>query len=60
VLLTGSPYATTNGLMFFLGANTPPVCVGIVHGTIPDDTGGKIAAITPSMYILETIDKAMK
>lgn len=29
--------------------------VGIVHGTYADDTGGKMAAITPSYYITELL-----
>lgn len=29
------------------------ICYGIIHGTISDETGGKIAAITPSFYISE-------
>jgi hypothetical protein len=60
LLLTAAPYSTPDGKMVFPASNTPPLCVGIVHGTINDDTGGKMAAITPSIYILETIDKAMK
>ena len=32
-------------------------CYGIVHGTISDLTGGKIAAITPAFYILELLMK---
>ncbi len=33
-------------------------CVGIVHGTFNDPTGGKFAAILPAFYIAETIDMA--
>jgi len=29
--------------------------LGIIHGTVSDETGGKLAAVTPSFYILETI-----
>jgi len=35
-------------------------CVGLVHGTISDDTGGKFAAIVPGKYIRETIELAVK
>ena len=35
-------------------------CYGIIHGTLSDDTGGKLAAVTPSAFILETIAKAEK
>ena len=31
--------------------------VGLVHGTLSDDTGGKMGAIVPSYYILETIEQ---
>lgn len=33
-------------------------CVGLIHGTISDDTGGKLAAAVPSAFIVETINKA--
>ncbi|MFZ3138893.1 MAG: serine protease [Thermodesulfovibrionales bacterium] len=36
-------------------SSTPPKCVGLVHGTISDDTGGKLAAIVPSAFIVQTI-----
>ncbi len=32
---------------------------GLVHGTISDQTGGKLAAVVPSYFILETIQKAV-
>jgi hypothetical protein len=59
VLLLSAPYSVPGQGMVFPAQGTPTLCVGIVHGTINDDTGGKIAAVTPSIYILETIDKAM-
>ena len=31
------------------------VMIGIVHGTQSDNTGGKMAAITPSYYVFELI-----
>lgn len=31
------------------------ICYGIIHGTISDETGGKIAAITPSYYVLSLL-----
>jgi hypothetical protein len=34
-------------------------CVGVVHGTISDKTGGKMAAITPSWFVVETLEKAI-
>lgn len=33
-------------------------CVGLIHGTISDDTGGKLGAVVPSAFIIETMDKA--
>jgi len=33
----------------------PTVCHGIIHGTISDDTGGKIAAVTPCSYVSDLI-----
>jgi hypothetical protein len=35
-------------------------CFGITHGTLSDDTGGKLAAVTPSSAVIELIDKAEK
>ena len=32
---------------------------GLVHGTSSDKTGGKLALVVPSFFILETIQKAM-
>ena len=34
------------------------VCVGLVHGTWSDETGGKLAAVVPVAYIAETLNKA--
>jgi hypothetical protein len=33
-----------------------PRVVGIVHGTIPDKTGGKLGVVTPSFYLKELVD----
>jgi hypothetical protein len=30
--------------------------VGLIHGTISDPTGGKLAAVTPSYFIIETLN----
>lgn len=30
-------------------------CYGIMHGTISDDTGGKLAAVTPAYYLADLI-----
>ncbi|MGD1018563.1 MAG: hypothetical protein ABSA12_04515 [Verrucomicrobiia bacterium] len=34
-----------------------PKCYGIVHGNIADETGGKLAAITPSCFVVELINQ---
>lgn len=33
----------------------PTICHGIMHGTISDNTGGKIAAVTPCLYVKDII-----
>src|SRR2546423_2864493 len=33
-------------------------CVGLVHGTLSDETGGKFAAIVPSAFITQTLEAA--
>lgn len=35
-------------------------CVGVIHGTFNDKTGGKFAAVIPSSYVAETIRMAAK
>jgi Trypsin-like peptidase domain len=55
-----TPYASSTAGMVFPATGNPTICVGLVHGTISDDTGGKMAAITPSIYVLETIGNAVK
>jgi hypothetical protein len=32
-------------------------CIGLVHGTLFDNTGGKFAAIVPGYFIIQTIEK---
>ena len=32
-------------------------CIGLVHGTLKDSTGGKFAAIVPSYFIIQTIER---
>lgn len=59
VLLPVVPYGVPGKGLLLPTLGTPTLCLGIVHGTISDNTGGKMAAVTPSIYILETIDKAM-
>lgn len=35
-------------------------CVGLVHGTLSDNTGGKFAAVVPSIFIVQTILETSK
>lgn len=51
---TAAPYHEGAALVF-PGINQRPKCVGVVHGTVFDNTGGKFAAVTPSVFIAETI-----
>lgn len=30
-------------------------CYGIMHGTVVDDTGGKLAAVTPAFYLSDLL-----
>lgn len=46
IFKAGSMVTTGNGTCFY----------GIMHGTISDDTGGKIALVTPAYYIHELFD----
>jgi hypothetical protein len=50
---TGLPYSSDEAAMV-LRAKTLQV-VGIVHGTLSDDTGGKLGAITPAHLLLELL-----
>ena len=45
---------STNGVMEITKGKT--VCHGIMHGTMSDNTGGKIAMVTPSFYLKDLID----
>ena len=38
----------------------PTRCVGIIHGTIRDDSGAQLALITPAFYLAELIDSKTK
>jgi S1-C subfamily serine protease len=59
VYLLPAPYAS-GGALVFSDVSAPPKVVGLVHGTISDNTGGKLAAIVPSRFIHETIISADK
>ena len=45
---------STNGIMTTTKERT--WCHGIMHGTMSDDTGGKIAMVTPAFYLKDIID----
>ena len=45
---------STNGVMTMTKEKT--WCYGIMHGTMSDATGGKIAMVTPSFYLQDIID----
>ena len=61
---SGAPVYMLSGVVVSQGGVgfTPPhsFCVGIVHGTIGDGTGGKLAAIVPISFVTETLEKAFK
>lgn len=53
---TRLPYSTENvGLFSQVGAE--PRIVGLVHGTLSDNTGGKLGAIVPAFIILEVLNR---
>lgn len=45
----------TNGVATISRGKT--ICHGIMHGTIYDETGGKIAMVTPAFYLKDIIEK---
>jgi hypothetical protein len=56
VCIMPGAYVSGASLVFATGGG--PQCIGLVSGTISDNTGGKMAAIVPSAFILETLTKA--
>jgi len=55
VLDTGLPYRSEQAALFI--DMRPMKIVGIVHGTLSDDTGGKLGAVTPA-HLLRTFIEA--
>ena len=50
------PGAYFNGaVMVMPSISTPAKCIGLVHGTLSDNTGGKLAAVVPAAFIVQTI-----
>ena len=56
VFLLPAPFSSGGGLA--LPDPNAAFCLGLVHGTQGDDTGGKLAAVVPVSYIVETLEKA--
>lgn len=54
VFLLPNAFSQGGALVFGNGS----FCLGLVHGTVSDQTGGKMAAIVPVAYIAETLEKA--
>ncbi len=54
VFMLPAAFSQGPGVIFSASA----FCVGLVHGTWSDNTGGKLAAIVPVAYIVQTLDKA--
>ena len=48
---SGLYFSVKKQTMYYGGDKT--IMIGVVHGTKSDDTGGKLALITPSYYIAE-------
>ena len=46
---------STNGVVATSKGQT--ICHGIIHGTMVDETGGKIAAVTPAFYLRDLIEE---
>jgi hypothetical protein len=57
VFLLPWPYADSAMLKMIdmASPDARPKCVGIVSGTISDETGGKLAAIVPSVFAIRMI-----
>jgi len=56
------PYSDSAALTMIDRASpeAKPKCVGIVSGTISDETGGKLAAIVPSAFAVQMIIEEAK
>lgn len=57
VFLMPGPFAS-GGAMVFTELPARTVIVGLVHGTMSDNTGGKLALIIPSKFVRDTILQA--
>lgn len=56
---SGAPvYALSEVSLGCVAFGTGPfACIGLVHGTLRDNTGGKFAAIIPAYFVTQTIEK---
>lgn len=52
VFILPKAYTVNSGLVF----GNEFSCVGLVHGTLSDETGGKLCAVVPSQKIIECIE----
>jgi hypothetical protein len=43
------------GVMTTTTGSGKTICHGLIHGTISDDTGGKMAAVTPAFYLSDLL-----
>lgn len=43
----------------FKVTNRPQKCYGLIHGTLPDKTGSKLAVVVPSALIVETLNMSV-
>ena len=51
VFVLPAAYSRGNSMVF----SSAMYCIGLVHGTLSDNTGGKFAAIVPSAHIIELL-----
>jgi hypothetical protein len=54
---TGLPYSSDDAAIVLRGKTLQ--VVGIIHGTLSDDTGGKLGAVTPAHLLRDLVHKAM-
>ena len=54
---TRLPYSSEN-VGLFVQVGSEPRIVGLVHGTLSENTGGKLGATVPSFVILQVLEQA--
>lgn len=55
---TRLPYSSERAALDLRQVGSEPRIVGLVHGTLSDQTGGKFGAIVPGFIILEVLEQA--